>query len=253
VINGRAIDKRAKRINGQAPLRAWIETQIADGHLRPGARLDEKKLCERFHVSRTPVREALLQLASVGLVTFLPRQGAIVAKKSVKDIVAMWEVLTGLEGLAAEIAARRMTAEARARMVKLHKASSASVTSGDVASYDQANRQLHELIYDGTQNDYLAQHVKDIRRRLQVYRRLPFERPGGLDRSFQGHSKVVEAILAGDEKGANAAMKEHVSGGLTFLDFVAQLTDAASEHGDAPLPRSRTTKAFLRAGSRKAT
>ncbi len=234
---------RPKRANGQGQLRAWLEGQIANGHLRPGERIDEKQLCERFHVSRTPVREALLQLASVGLVTFRPRQGAVVVKMSVKEIIAMWEVLTGLEGLSAELAARRMSPESRAKLAAVHEASRASVASNDVESYDEANRQLHELIYNGTQNVYLAQHVKDIRRRLQVYRRLPFERPGGMERSFQGHEKVVEAILAGDDRTAHAAMKEHVSGGLTFLDFVAQITAATDEDDEATPLKTGAAKA----------
>lgn len=218
-----------KRTNGQGQLRAWLEEQIANGHFRPGDRIDEKQLCQRFNVSRTPVREALLQMASIGLVTFRPRQGAVVARMSVKEIIAMWEVLTGLEGLSAELAARRMSPEGRAKLAAVHEASRASLASNDVASYDEANHQLHELIYSGAQNDYLGQHVKDIRCRLQVYRRLPFERPGGIERSFQGHEKVVQAILTGDDRMAHAAMKEHVSGGLTFLDFVAQITAADPE------------------------
>lgn len=63
-----------------------------------------------------------------------------------------------------------------------------------------------------------------IRRRLQQYRKLPFERPGGLDRSVSGHDKVVQTILSGDDGAAHAAMREHVAGGLTYVDFVAQIT-----------------------------
>lgn len=244
------VERRSQRSGRQGQLRLWLENEIADGRLRPGERIDEKSLCERFDVSRTPVREAFLQLASVGLVTFRPRQGAVVAKMSVKEVIAMWEVLTGLEGLCAELAARRMPRASRAELAAVHKASKALLGTNDVAGYDEANRRLHELIYDGSQNEYLAQHVKHIRRRLQVYRRLPFERPGGIERSFDGHEKVVQAILAGDDKAAHSLMKEHVAGGLTFLDFVAELTAATDEGQEtgaptgrgAPVARSRRSK-----------
>jgi len=238
------------RTNCHGQLRAWLEAQIVDGHLRPGDRIAETDLCKKFNVSRTPVREAFLQLASVGLITFRPRQGAVVAKLSVKELVAMWEVLTGLEGLCAELAARRMTPDLRARLAAVHEASRASLAANDVAGYDEANRRLHAMIYRGTQNDYLAKHVEDIRRRLGVYRRLPFERPGGIERSFQGHDNVVKAILAGDYRAAYSAMREHVSGGLTFLDFIAEIT-ATAETATEENPPSPWTPAPLAAASRK--
>ena len=98
-----AMPAESGRTRGQAQLHAWLEDQIAEGHLAPGDRIDEKALCEKFDVSRTPVREALLKLSSVGLIKFLPRQGAVVARLSVKELVSMWEVLTDLEGLCAEL------------------------------------------------------------------------------------------------------------------------------------------------------
>lgn len=228
----RNVEGRSQRSGRQGQLRIWLENEIADGRLRPGERIDEKRLCERFKVSRTPVREAFLQLASVGLVTFRPRQGAVVAKMSVKEVAAMWEMLTGLEALCAELAARRMPRAMRAELAAVHKRSKALLGTNDVAGYDKANRRLHELIYIGSQNEYLAQHVMHARRRLQLYRQLPFERPGGIERSFEGHEKVVQAILAGDDKAAHSCMREHVSGGLTFLDFVAELSSTLEDEDE---------------------
>lgn len=238
--------RRSRRVGRQGELRLWLENEIADGRLRPGDRIDEKSLCERFKVSRTPVREAFLQLASVGLVTCRPRHGAVVTKMSVKEVIAMWETLTGLEGLCAELAARRMPRATRAELDAVHKASKALLATNDVAAYDEANRRLHELIYNGSQNEYLARHVKHIRRRLQVYRRLPFERPGGIRRSFEGHERVVQAILAGDDKAAHSQMREHVAGGLTFLDFVAELTATDEDHGTGRAQRRRESVASAR-------
>lgn len=82
--------EKSARSHGQGNLRRWLEGEIVSGRLRPGDRIDEKELCGKFGVSRTPVREAILQLASIGLVALRPRQGAIVARISVRQIVAMW-------------------------------------------------------------------------------------------------------------------------------------------------------------------
>src|SRR4051812_29398608 len=98
-------------IRRQGELRVCLENEILEGKIAPGTFLRENEICRRFKVSRTPVREALLQLASLDLIEFRPRRGAIVRQMSVKQIAAMWEVLTSLEALAAGLAARRMTQE----------------------------------------------------------------------------------------------------------------------------------------------
>ncbi|WP_201644308.1 FCD domain-containing protein [Paraburkholderia metrosideri] len=66
---------------------------------------------------------------------------------------------------------------------------------------------------------------RDPRKRLQPYRRLPFQRAGGMKRSFDGHDRIVQAILAGDSRAAAEEMRSHVTGGLTFLDFIAEMPD----------------------------
>jgi DNA-binding GntR family transcriptional regulator len=211
--------------NRHVELRAWLEHEILEGNLRPGERLDEQKICEQFNVSRTPVREALLQLASIDLVVFRPRQGAAVARMSVKKIAAMWEVLTSLEGSCAASAARRMTDADRAQLKRVHEAARALVSTSDVNAYDATNRDFHETIYAGCRNEYLASLVRDIRRRLRIYRRYPFQQAGGIEQSFLGHDRVVEAIVARNEGAAELAMRQHIAAGLSFLDLVAELPD----------------------------
>jgi DNA-binding GntR family transcriptional regulator len=216
-------DLAAPRRTSQGDLRNWLEEEILEGRFRPGERLDEQAIGRQFKVSRTPVREALLQLASLGLVTFQPRQGPMVAVLSVKQIVAMWEVFTRLEGLCAEFAARRMTPAERVALQAMHQRMATVLKSGDAARYDKANRLFHEAIYQGGRNEFLTNQLKDIRRRLRVYGRYPFQRAGGMARSYATHGVIVAAIVAGQEAAAEAAMREHVVSGLSFLDFVAEL------------------------------
>lgn len=223
---------RHQAYNRQNEIRAWLENEILEGRLRPGDRLGEQQIGERFGVSRTPVREAFLQLASMELIAFRPRQGAVVSRMSVRQIAAMWEVMTSLEGLCAELAARRMSHEERERLKSIHEQSRELVATGDVAGYDEANRQFHEVIYGGCRNNYLAAHVRDIRRRLRIYRRYPFQRAGGMERSFAGHQAVMEAAGAGNDEAAGSAMREHVSGALSFLDLVAELPAGAVSDDD---------------------
>ncbi|HBN49026.1 MAG TPA: GntR family transcriptional regulator, partial [Thalassospira sp.] len=93
-----------------------LERDIVTGVLKPGDKLDERSLSERFGVSRTPVREALQTLAGSGLVATMPRRGTIVASITVADLIEMFEVMAELEAMCARLAARRM---ARADIEKL--------------------------------------------------------------------------------------------------------------------------------------
>jgi DNA-binding GntR family transcriptional regulator len=215
----------AKNNPHQFELRNWLEEQILSGQIKPGDRINEKDLCERFSVSRTPVREAILQLTTAGLITVRPRQGAIVTRMSVKQVAAMWEVLAGLEAQCAELAATRMSLEDRDKLIKIHETAGNVLNDSTVERYDAANAAFHDLIYSASQNEYLGRLVRDLRKRLQPYRRLPFQRAGGMKRSFDGHDRIVQAILAGDSRAAAEEMRSHVTGGLTFLDFIAEMPD----------------------------
>jgi DNA-binding GntR family transcriptional regulator len=218
-------------LNRQKRLRAWLEEEILEGRMRPGDPIDEQDLARRFGVSRTPVRETLLQLASLDLVAMRPRMGASVRQISLQEIAAMWEVLVDLESLAAGLAARRMDAGDRKALAAIHEASGPLVKRNDAAGYDDANRRFHEAIYAGCRNSYLADLAMTIRGRLRPYRRYPFQRVGGLKRSLEGHAAVLDAILNGDDEAAARAMKQHVAGGLTFLDLAAEMPLAKPEAG----------------------
>jgi DNA-binding GntR family transcriptional regulator len=116
-------------------LRDELEQDIVTEALRPGERLDEQTLATRFGVSRTPIREALVQLAVAGLVALQPRRGAFVASLSLKEIIERFEVMAALEGACGALAARRLTDEERARLVQAHEAWGHEAGSGDADDY----------------------------------------------------------------------------------------------------------------------
>lgn len=209
-------------------IRATIEDEIAKGTLQPGTRLDEQSLMARFEVSRTPAREALLQLASAGLVTSVPRHGAVVAGISLTDYVAMLEILVELEGLAARLAARRMPAELRDALQAAAQACETAAAADDANAYGEANRRFHEALYDGARNDVLARQLRAMRTRMGHPRHTVFDRPGRLRQSLAEHRQVLDAVLDGDEDTAHAAMIRHISsGGNVFADTIASLTRTA--------------------------
>jgi DNA-binding GntR family transcriptional regulator len=105
-----------------ASLREAIEEMIATGALTPGQHLDETELAKQFGVSRTPIRETLIQLASMGMVVIRPRRGAMVADLGPQQLVEMFEVMSELEAICARLAARRMTPAEQEALLAAHAA-----------------------------------------------------------------------------------------------------------------------------------
>ena len=205
-------------------LRCRLETEIFSGTLMPGERLDETRLAKRFGVSRTPVREALLQLASSGLIEMRPRQGAVVATITVQSLLQMFEVMAELEAMCARLAARRTTPAERAAIKDAHEACKRSAAEADPAAYYEANRAFHETLYAGAHNAYLEDSTRSLRNRLNAYRRFQLHQRGRIAQSLSEHEAVVEAIAAGDAEAAENAMHAHVTiQGDVFTDLISLL------------------------------
>ena len=211
-------------------LREVIEDQIATGQLAPGMALDEAALVERHGVSRTPVREALIQLAADGLVQIRPRRGAIVASLGAAELVEMFEVMAELESMCGRLAARRMTDTERAAMMAAHQECHAACLARDANTYFYCNERFHAVIYFGSHNRFLAEQTSQLYRRLRPYRRLQLQARNRLDSSFREHQAVVELINAGDADGAAHALRDHVRvQGERFSDLLAHLTELQPE------------------------
>ena len=207
-----------------------LEQEIIVGVLRPGERLDEVSLAERFAVSRTPVREALRHLASIGLVELRPRRGAMVASPSLKDLLDMFEVMAELEGMCGRLAARRLSEQGRVELRRLHEQSKGFVDVGDSDGYYEANVAFHEAIYQGGQNRFLADQTRTIRNRLAPYRRLQLRRRNRLAESFSEHGRILEAIAEGHEQLVDELLQAHVTvQGGSFTDFIASLSAQLDE------------------------
>ena len=191
-------------------LRISLEDEIVTGRLAPGDRLDEVSLATRFAVSRTPIREALNQLSTSGLVEIRPRRGAIVTPVTTEDLVEMFETMAEMEAVCGRLATRRMTEEERDGLLAAHEACRHAAKTEDADLYYEQNVLFHRAIYTGSHNRFLANEVRQIRRRLQAYRRLQLRVRGRIASSFAEHESIVEAIMAGDESKADEALRAHI-------------------------------------------
>lgn len=200
-----------RRVTRAEELRLQLADEITRGKLPPGTTLDETALATRFGVSRTPVREAIRELAASGLVDSRPHRGAVVARPSVERLQNMFDVMAELEALCAGLAALQMTPPERRRLEELHATMGELMRLGDFAAYRDANEQFHASIYAGSHNDYLVEMTVGTRWRLSPFRRAQFRALGRLALSHIEHDRVVTAIARGDRDGASQNMRSHIA------------------------------------------
>jgi DNA-binding GntR family transcriptional regulator len=205
-------------------LRDAIEEMIAVGKYAPGQHLDETELAAAFGVSRTPIRETLIGLASRGLVVIRPRRGAVVAEFGPQQLVEMFEMMAELEASCSRLAARRMTLGDQAALAAAHAACHAAQASQDPDEYYYKNEAFHEAIYAGSHNQFLIDQTRALYRRLRPYRRLQLRVRNRIGASYSEHDAMVAAILAGEGDRAAQLTRDHVMiQGQRFADLMASL------------------------------
>lgn len=209
-------------------IRNALTDEIASGLLAPGASLDEQQLADRFGASRTPVREALRQLAVTGLVEIRPRRGVIVTQMTPERIMEMFETSAEIEAMCVRIATYRITPIERGRLIEMHDASAALVERGDVDAYDKFNREFHEVIYGATHNAFMAEQALAIRDRLKAFRRTQLRQASRLARSREEHDAIMNAIAQGDGDEASRRMRAHMLNAASAIGrYIASQTRKA--------------------------
>jgi DNA-binding GntR family transcriptional regulator len=204
-------------------LTQYIVTKL----LLPGAELDEISLAKDFMVSRTPIREALRQLAASGLVELRPHRAAIVAKADGKRLADMFDIMAELEALCAMRASQNMSLEERHALEAQHQHMGEMVRNGDMNAYRSANMAFHAMIYAGAHNTYLRELALSTRERLAPHRGVQLEAPTRLAKSYAEHAEIMRAILQGDPTKAALAVRQH-------LDITQRTLNAMQEfaHSD---------------------
>lgn len=192
-------------------IRDAIESDIRDGILLPGDVIDESSLARQFDVSRTPIREALLQLEAQNILVSQPRHGMVVAKMDVQQLLALWELLAEMEGVCARLACERMTDEEIDELEKVHAQAQKIVDSNEIDSWRNANQAFHDVLYRGSCNPYLRQELLRLRARTGGYLRHAFSAMGRLQSSHEQHDEILQAIRQRNSKAAYELMYKHIS------------------------------------------
>lgn len=188
-----------------------LTQDIVANRLAPGEGLDEGRLGRRFGASRTPVREALRQLAASGMVELRPHRTPLVARVDGERLAEMFDVMAELEALCAARASSAMSAGQRADLAAHHAAMAHCVRRGETAAYRAGNAAFHARIYAGAGNAYLEELALSTRKRLAPYRAAQLEALERLARSHAEHAAILDAIARGDGERASRLMREHLS------------------------------------------
>ena len=208
-------------------IRNALTDAISSGELAPGTTLDEQQLADRYGASRTPVREALRQLATSGMVEVRPRRGVIVRHVTAEEVMDMFETMAELEAVCVRLATYRITPLERSRLLRIHEASQSAVEQNDVDAYDALNRDFHEAIYRAAHNDFLADQAIAVRTRLNAFRRMQLRQARRLTSSRAEHDAVMQAIAEGNGEEAGRRMRAHMLNAASALDSYIAHQDRA--------------------------
>jgi DNA-binding GntR family transcriptional regulator len=186
-----------------------LQQRILDGVLRPGERIDLDAIAQELAVSRTPVRTALRQLESEGLVTIYPHRAVMVSELSADDLEQMYAVRIHLESLAAELAVPKLTDDDISGMRQVQRELVQVVDDANPALFAEKDRAFHLALYRGANNKFLLRLIDDLRkaslRFLTVYATV--ERLGT---SSGEHDQIIAAAEARDAKRVEALIQQNL-------------------------------------------
>ncbi len=187
-----------------------IRKMIQKGTLVRGQKVNEKDLCEAMGVSRTPVREALRQLTSEGLIQLIPHKGAFVSQPCIEEISDLFEVMSVLEGTCTRLAATHMTDKDLQKIEALHEELEAHYQNRDHEAYLKTNHVFHVFIQELTGNRVLNDVINGLRQKVLLYRQRQLYQPERFDQSIQEHRNLLGAFRTRDPESAESLMKHHL-------------------------------------------
>jgi len=188
-----------------------LRDRIVQGELSPGARLNERVLCEQLGISRTPLREAIKMLATEGLVELLPNRGAIVTPLKAANIADTLCVMGALESLAGELACANASESDIGEIRALHYEMLAHHARGDLAGYFRYNQRIHLQIIEASGNPVLANTYRQLNanvRRARYIANLSQER---WDAAVREHEDILAALAARDAVKLKRLLAEHLA------------------------------------------
>jgi DNA-binding GntR family transcriptional regulator len=200
-----------------------IREAILRGALKPGEKVAEPELAERFGISRTPIREAFRQLESEGYLTVIPRKGAVVTALSERDVEEFYAIKSILEGYAARMAAVNLSSKDIDRLEAINHRLEQLARDGDVKTFFRVHNEFHELFIRAAGNEKLLELIGQLLMKFNRLRMASLSLPGRMEISVNEHKKILEAFKSNDGEKANQLVSKTAAyGGQVLIQSMAQ-------------------------------
>lgn len=216
-----------------------LRQMLVEGHIAPGAKLNERELALALQVSRTPLREAIKMLAAEGLAELLPNRGAVALALDADDVRHTFEVMAGLEAQSGELAAERITEPELAELKARHFEMMAAWTRRDLSAYYRANALIHQAINAAAKNPVLTATYNLVNARLQALRFRSNQIEEKWAAAVNEHEQMIAALTKRDATAMRRLMVRHLHNKLDVV--LAQLSNPIAT-GARPKPRASKGK-----------
>ncbi|ESR25527.1 GntR family transcriptional regulator [Lutibaculum baratangense] len=185
-----------------------LKQAIQDGTLPPGTRVREVEIADRLSISRTPAREAIRRLESEGLISFVPRHGAIISRLDHQQTMELYDLREVLEGTAAAFAARHASAAEIEELEEM--VASEEAIRGDPHQLAELNRLFHSALYRAAHNRYLERSLINLRDSMALLGGTSLRVEGRYETAHAEHLETIQAVAARDPERADAAARRHI-------------------------------------------
>lgn len=200
-----------------------IREAILKGSLKPGEKVAEPELAERFGISRTPIREAFRQLESEGYLTVIPRKGAVVASLSERDVEEFYAIKSILEGYAARMAAEKMSDKDIEKLEVINERLEKLAREGDVKNFFRVHNDFHEAFIRASGNEKLLELISQLLLKFNRLRMASLSLPGRMEISVKEHRKILDAFKRREgELAESLVTKTAAYGGQQLIQSMAQ-------------------------------
>ncbi len=187
-----------------------LREEILASRLAPGTELGEVMLAQSLGISRGPLREALGQLAAEGLVTIVPRRGAVVKTLTRQEFLDAYQVREALESLAIKLAVPRLSKSQRGELRRMCREMEAEAAAGNTERFFEINHDFHALLVQASGNQKLEEMHAQLIAQMGRLLKKSVELRGGVQQSAAEHREILAAVDAGDPAEASRLLEEHI-------------------------------------------
>jgi DNA-binding GntR family transcriptional regulator len=213
-----------------------LREEIRSTRLAPGTELSETALARSLSISRGPLREALGQLAAEGLVTLVPRRGAVVKRLTRQEFLDSYQVREALESLAVRLAVPRLSKSEKAELHRMCEEMEREAAAGDGERFFEINREFHAFLVEASGNRKLGEVHAQLVAQMGHLMKKSAELRGGFEQSAAEHRAILAAVDAGDPARAARLMEEHIEVPQRVLDRAATQAIFEDEETEGSTP-----------------